>query len=75
MERRGRAARANKWVLALENSTCLFACIQTAGCKSIPPRASLAGEAASQTLESSREMQTGARENVLLLKGELLYSP
>jgi len=31
-EKRARAAHTNKWVLALENSTRLFACIQTAGC-------------------------------------------
>lgn len=74
MERRVQAARANKWVLALKNSTRLFACIQTTSCKSIPPWASPAGEAAPQTSESSEAMQTGARKNVLLLKRELQYS-
>jgi len=65
MERRAWAARANKWVLALENSTRLFACIQTTSCKSIPPRASPAGEAVPQTSKSSGAMQTGARKKCL----------
>lgn len=73
-ERRARAAHTNNWVLALENSTCLFACIQTAGLLEHPTENELRRGMTLQTFQSPGVTQTGARKNILLFKRESLYS-